>query len=444
MQKTVAIFLVAALNFIALRQIFAQVEQIAPVYIASWNADTRLSTVWSYELGVSKATQVFTLKNTKTPSIMLLSAQELALLLDYRKDRQSEFDKNWGENFSPSQNIQWVKRFDATHLLVLTTNDIQDPFGRGADNNESGRFGYHEFLLLDLTAPYQLKSLFKIDYHDRATEDWYGCFIPFVYPTDVVLNPTRQQIAIELGPARDLCTNVRFRTLLIVDYSNSAVWVTKLPLASYPIWSPDGEWLAYIQSQCKGSGLWKMEGLTCSAALDIRNTMSGKTTIVSTLQSVPTTSKVETLTWRDSHTLLYAWPYLSRCDCDNGATSFKQFQIEYGVIFPMELPNIQAVHLERLYLLGASITPRFLIGVGVNRSTGEAKTFVFSPPDIINALDIAGSVQYNSRYPERLLIIVGAKSNGKVMVLTEDLHQTSFELSKILPENEWVFNSVTP
>jgi hypothetical protein len=247
-----------------------------PLYLLTSNVNSRLSSIWEYNLGDAQATRIFTLQPTQQRVSELFSAHELAALRQYPWDYgRSELGS--GEDFSPMQNIGAIWQLDPQHVLLQTTNEIQDAWGRSATTAGVGRFGYHEFLILDLKNQ-QLTSIFTLDYHDPFNDDWQGASNPFIQLTWVEINPTRNQLALMLTSS-DRWLTLFGASVLIVDYSTLPATVTHLPHANSPVWSPDGRWLAYWQAY---RDYEKDEGVSTSLGLQAfaPSTAESKTAIV--------------------------------------------------------------------------------------------------------------------------------------------------------------------
>ncbi len=448
MRKKLLLLFLVVLTAVAVTSGGSRSKQVVPFYIASWNSNTRLSTIWKYVAGDQQASPIFTLHNTDLPATALFSQQELLDLIHYWVNPLPGVDPPWGEQFPPRQQIDAIWRFDSTHLLVQTTNDIQDPFGRGADNNESGRFGYHEFSTLDLTHPQQLQRLFTIDYHDRAYENWGKCASSFVYATEVTLNPTLDQLAFVLSPGRDdFCGSRYLTTLIIADYSTSPVRFTRIPSARTPVWSPDGTRLAYLHAQNTGDPFY--QGFHYDLSLEVRTIATGQVTVVDTMTDLTSDVWNYPVAWTDNDTLLYKWYPQSILQGDPPQV-VKVYQSQRGQITTLPIDPWTA--LSGLYpVMEHGQSTRFLLRIGSDFNWSMRGAFVLSPQMPFQSYKLMGLLPgdqlYNSRFPDRILFAAQSQdiaASTSVTALDVNFNLITFDTADVLPANEWVFSEFAP
>ncbi|MEO8611288.1 MAG: hypothetical protein ABI690_25550 [Chloroflexota bacterium] len=409
-----------------------------PLYLLTSNVNSRLSSIWEYEVGDAQATRIFTLQQTQRKNGDLFSAHELAAMRTYVKD-YGRGEIGWGEDYSPTQDIWAIWQLDSQHLLLQTTNDFQDGWGRTAATAGLGRFGYYEFLILDLTT-WQLKSIFTMDYHDPITNDWEGTSIPFVQITGVQINPTQNQLALMLIPTSRWLTTFE-SSILIVNYSTLPAKVTHLPRTYSPVWSLDGTRLAYWQTQCECKN---NEVTTFSLALQIYTpAMSVFTTAMvypKLTDRIPLDGFTHGLAWIANDKFIYSLEMIWLGGGDRPQEEI--FDLNTNTRIPFETKNL----IPRIFFtFGQGGEPTYLLGRGYDDTTANVYS-TDSSFKMLLSLPVSNAT-YNPRNPDRVIIYPVNNSmtdEKQVILLDADLHQTPIEISKILPADEWFFDNIAP
>jgi len=143
---------------------------------------------------------LFTSRNTR-PVKELFSPSELTALEGYENTAGIRPNHPFvnEENFPPQVTLTGIWRINATSLLLLTQNEIQDHMV-SSNSASYGRFGYYEFFRFDLITR-KAESLFTIDYHQPVCQlNWWSyCYQSFVVVVNVMPNPTYKLLAVTLG-----------------------------------------------------------------------------------------------------------------------------------------------------------------------------------------------------------------------------------------------------
>lgn len=412
-----------------------------PLYITTWNSNTRLSTLWRYDIGASQVEKVFT--PTSQGSLQqLLSKQEFNLykggLEEY--NRPDLMPKDW-PNLPLTPTISAVWRLDESHLLIQTANDVRASMG--ADSLEVGLYGYHEFLILDLADPQKPVSILKFDYHNSAfIDDWYGFIIPFVNVGGVVVNPTHDKLAITLHSAGRFTTPVVSDSILIVDYSVSPVQTHLIPLASHPVWSSDGNHLAYIKGIC----LCNDKRLTSNGnriilSLQINSFTDRNTRTIETYDAGDfNNTNVGVMSWVSDDTLVYTWFPDDYPRFDNCCIT-KSFNVNSHAFL-----NVSLDYPSNMVVLAKPSQNAVLVGIGdYNASDTAHPYFLPLSLNLLTLSPVANRISYNDRFSERVVFSSWNinTDHQPIKILDADQRTTSFELWKALPPDEWIVDIAT-
>lgn len=364
------------------------------------------------------------MERNKTPIREAFSTNELNHLRDYVKENDY-LEHGWAENSPPKRYTNGIWRFDDSHLLVRTVNEVQDAYAR-MGSAIRGLYGYYEFSLIELGAVPKVTSFFKVDYHDTANKDWGLYSSRDIVSVEPLLNPAQSKVLFSITSRTDFRCWLTCSSLLLMDYSESSPQITHIPLASKPVWSLDGQHLVYLHAQCNtdvsGCGI-NLEVMTVDNAS--RQVVPGW--VYEDYRGWWETGYLFTFGWFDNVNVFYRI-FPPQYEFDNVVWSFRTYNLNTKTTtdFPPERMDDYSVIAEKVngtYIFNESpyfdtyLTPIIL-------ENGERK--------------LAGGFYpiYNSRFPDRMIF---RDSNASEIVLFESGNkQTVIDLSSVFPVDQWV------
>ncbi len=397
-------------------------ESSTPIYLVTSiiNNGSYQSEIWEYHIGTPKAKRILVLQSNRQTIGKSFSVNELSHLRDY-VEQHDYLEKGWAEKNPPKSYTDSVWRFDSTHLLIRIGYEVQDGWARMGDSATRGRFGYYEYLLVDLANVPKVTSFFKMDYHAAAYKDWSLLGTnPFVFPRSLQLNPSQSKLVLLLTPQSVFCPWQICSSILILDYFGAPIQTTLISLATNPVWSPDGKHLAYLHTKCIN------QFKDCTTNLEVMSTDDGSretipdwaySTFIGWDAIVPSSFE-----WFDNDNLFYR-VFPPKFILDSVAWSFKSYNLttKSTADFPQDKIDDYAVYASKVGIyymfeekkdFGIHITP-------ITLENGRRKFVTGIYP------------AYNTRFPNRMLL-------DSFVVFESGNKQTLIDLSAILPKDEWI------
>ena len=330
-------------------------------------------------------------------------------------------EKGWAESNPPKTYTDAVWRFDDRHLVIRSSYEVMDAWARMGDSDTRGRFGYYEYSLVELTDVPEITSLFKLDYHDTAYKDWgLGNLTSFVYPESLSLNPTQSKLVFSLTPRSVFCPFLLCSSLLILDYSETPIQKILVPLTYNPVWSPDGNHLAYLHTKCT------KQFKDCVANLEIMSMRDGSREIIPNweynLSAGWDSSALASFAWLDNQNFFYrVFPPQRSGDYD--LWTFTSYSL-----VAKSTTDIPSDKIQNYAVFGKKVGLYYMFEEAVGFSGGIIPiTLENGQRKFVSNL----YVNYNSRFPNRMLL-------DSFVVFESGNKQTLIDLSAIIPKDEWI------
>ncbi len=405
-------------------QIVSSQADEVPIYFLTFNDSTQQSEIWEYPIGADEAKRILVLERNTLQIQESFSTNELTYLRDYVEEN-NYLEQGWAEANPPKRYANGIWRFDNTHLLVRMVNEVQDAYAR-MGSAIRGLFGYYEFLLVDLGDVPNVTSFIKIDYHDQANKDWGSFNLTDVVSVEPLLNPHQSNVVFSIMSRTDFRCWLTCSSVLVMDYSESSSKMTRVPLASKPVWSPDGQHLIYLQAQCN------TEFNGCGINLEVMPMNNGSRQIVpgwkyDDYRGWMETGSLFTFEWLDNINVFYRI-FPPRYEGDYVIFSFKTYNLdtETTADFPSERMDDYSVIAEKVndtYVFNPAASFDSYLTPVILENGGRKFVGGFYPI-------------YNPRFPDRMIF---RDNNSSQIVLYESgNNQTVIDLSSIMPHREWV------
>lgn len=426
-RKIIAIIALLGLLFSIHLPTQAQTSDL--IYLRTWNNEARTTNLWRYTVGASQAEPVYTFFPPRSIG-ELFSDHEIEMLqteiIGVGEDKRF-WQPGW-ENRLITPLIRDIEQLDQDHVLLLLGYEVRVAFA--ADNWESGLYGFHEFVIMDINHPENQVSLLKIDFHDaHYIQDWQGFFIPFVNIDISDINPTQPEFSLVLYPGGHIYDEPRLaRSLLIVDYSAFPDVETELiPFAGYAHWSPDGTAFAYLQASAIDD---QMHRLSLQIKMDTQETPFQVTSVIDRDNESLTLSDIGGMAWLDNQHLIFKWRTASS---ERHAIKMYDLAAHAVRLLPM------ADNFTYFELIEDAVGNPFILGYSTNDDYTYS-AFLYSaqlPFSLVGEVQHIRPVSYDRRFPTELYLADPDYFDlTRLYISDAQIGQTVIELNHLLPEHE--------
>jgi hypothetical protein len=408
MSRTVLVWLLLSLSLVACGQDVKSGLTLEPFYAIGYSESESLYVIWKVDADAPQL--IYHLSAVSLlPVTEMLSEREVRGFLGAC---EGVFAIDPG-NPPVKQMILGVWQIDANQLLIQTYRQLC------ISSYSVYCFGDTRLSILDVRMNDEIE-IWRLDCSDQLISTYVGCFPPdMTRVVDIAFNPTNHKIAVGVKAFWDRFYDVTtLATVIILDLNDPFAPITQIDSAEYPIWSLDGQKLAYSSKAC-------FQG--CTTTLSVYDVQSNASSII---QSASLFFGFPVVFGFDgSDILVYQWQNIPLGDAPR-PTIIVSHDLVTG---QMDETIFEAMFFTGNFLSLVTHTGLTLIGQMHNGDVAQTLYIVNGEAVVGISIPQVHSIFYNGRYPQYVFLAGTQSSTLQFAVLTADGNQYSIDLTNVIP-----------